>query len=152
MITKEKIHFLVEEVLAVDQFIVDITVGSGNAIHVSLDSDTGISIGECAQISRHIENSLDREIEDFSLEVSSPGLTSSFKVLRQYLKNIGREVDAVANSGDKQKGILKAADSEGFELEVVAKEKIEGKLVLVTKSLKYNFDQIKTVKLLITFK
>jgi len=61
-------------------------------------------------------------------------------------------VDAVANSGDKQKGILKAADSEGFELEVVAKEKIEGKLVLVTKSLKYNFDQIKTVKLLITFK
>ena len=151
MITKEKIQFLVEEVLSDDQFIVDITVGLGNAISVSVDSDAGISVGECVQISRHIENSLDRETEDFSLEVSSPGLSSPLKVLRQYLKNTGREVELVTKSGEKQKGILKSADSEGFELDIVAKEKVDGKMVETTKSLAYLFDQIKTVKIIISF-
>ena len=151
MITKEKIQFLVEEVLSDGMFIVEITVGLGNTISVSVDSDAGISVGECVQISRHIENSLDREIEDFSLEVSSPGLSLPFKVLRQYIKNIGHEVEVVTKSGEKQKGILKSADSEGFELEIVVKEKVDGKKVEATKSLTYSFDQIKTVKIIITF-
>ena len=151
MITKEKIQFLVEEVLSDDQFIVDITVGLGNAISVSLDSDAGISVGECVQISRHIEGSLDREVEDFSLEVSSPGLLLPLKVLRQYLKNIGREIEVVSTSGEKQKGILKSADAAGFELELVGTEKVDGKKVEVTKSLTYGFDQIKTVKIIISF-
>jgi ribosome maturation factor RimP len=151
MITKEKIQFLVEEVLSDDQFIVDITIGTGNQISVYVDRDAGISVGECVQISRHIEASLDRETEDFSLEVSSPGLSLPFKVLRQYLKNIGREVEVVTKSGDKQKGILKSADSEGFELEIIAKEKVDGKMVKVTKSLTYIFDQMKTVKIVISF-
>jgi ribosome maturation factor RimP len=151
MIAKEKIQYLVEEVLSDAMFIVDITVGLGNAISVSVDSDTGISIGECVQISRHIENSLDREVEDFSLEVSSPGLLLPFKVLRQYLKNIGREVEVLTKSGEKQKGMLKSADSHGFELELVVKEKVDGKKVGGTKSLTYSYDQIKTVKLVISF-
>lgn len=151
MITKEKIQFLVEEVLSDDMFIADITVDTGNQILVSVDSDAGISVGECVQISRHIENSLDREIEDFSLEVSSPGLSAPFKVLRQYLKNIGREVEVVTKSDEKQNGILKSADSEGFALEFVVKEKVDGKKVEVTKSLTYSFDQIKTVKIIISF-
>jgi ribosome maturation factor RimP len=152
MIAKEKVQILVEEALSDDMYIVDIIVGLGNAILVSVDSDTGISIGECVQISRHIETSLDRETEDFSLEVSSPGLSSPFKVLRQYLKNIGRDVEVVTKSGEKQKGILKAADSEGFELDIVIKEKVDGIKVERTKSLAYNFDQIKTVKIVIYFK
>ena len=151
MITKEKIQFIVEEVLSDDQFIVDITVGLGNAIAVSVDSDAGISVGECVQISRHIESSLDREVEDFSLEVSSPGLLSPLKVLRQYLKNTGREVEVVTISGEKQKGILRSADSAGFELEVVTKEKVDGKKVEIPKTVTYPFDQIKTVKILISF-
>ena len=151
MITKEKVQNLVEEVLSDVMYIVDITVGFGNAILVSVDSDAGICIGECVQISRHIENNLDREAEDFSLEVSSPGLLLPFKVLRQYLKNIGREVEVVTKSGEKQKGILKSADSNGFELEIVAKEKVDRKKVGLTKSLTYSFDQIKTVKIVISF-
>ena len=151
MITKEKIQFLVEEVLVEDQFIVDITVGLGNAISVSVDRDAGISVGECVQISRHIESSLDREVEDFSLEVSSPGLSLPFKVVRQYLKNLGREVEVVTLSGEKKKGILKSADSTGFELELAVKEKVDGKKVEVAQSLTYNFDQIKTVKIVISF-
>ena len=152
MITKEKIQILVEEVLSDELFIVDITVGDGNFISVSVDSNTGISVGECVQISRHIESSLDREVEDFSLEVTSPGLSLPFKVLRQYLKNIGREVEVVTTTGEKQKGILKSANSEGFELEISAKEKVDGAKVAVTKVLVYTFDQIKTVKIVISFK
>lgn len=151
MITKEKVQFLLEEVLSDDQFIVDVTVGLGNAISVSLDSDAGISVGECVQISRHIENSLDREVEDFSLEVSSPGLSMPLKVPRQYLKNIGREVEVVTKSGEKQKGVLKSVESEGFVLEFVVKGKVDGIKVEETKSLTYSFDQIKTVKIIISF-
>jgi len=151
MITKEKIQILLEEVLSDDMFIVDITVGTGNSILVSVDSDAGISVGECVQISRHIEGSLDREVEDFSLEVSSPGLSLPLKVLRQYLKNIGREVEVVTKSGEKQKGILKSANTEGFELEFLAKGRVDGKKVEETKVLTYSFDQMKTVKIVISF-
>jgi ribosome maturation factor RimP len=151
MIDREKIQNLVEEVLSDAMYIVDISVGFGNAILVSVDSDTGISVGECVRISRHIENSLDREAEDFSLEVSSPGLSSPFKVLRQYMKNIGREVEAVTGSGEKKKGILRSADSNGFELEMVEIEKVDGKKVEVPKLLAYSFEQIKTVKIVISF-
>ncbi|NEW82708.1 MAG: ribosome assembly cofactor RimP [Mariniphaga sp.] len=151
MIAKEKIQILVDEVMSDDMFIVDITVGTGNSISVLVDSDAGISVGECVQISRHIEGSLDREVEDFSLEVSSPGLSLPLKVLRQYLKNIGREVEAVTKSGEKQKGILKSANIDGFELEFLAKGRVDGKKVEETKSLTYSFDQMKTVKIVISF-
>jgi ribosome maturation factor RimP len=151
MITKEKVQVLVEEAMSHGMFIVEITVGTANQIAVSVDSDAGISVGECVQISRHIEDSLDREVEDFSLEVSSPGLSLPLKVLRQYLKNIGREVEVVTNTGEKQKGILKAADSEGFELEISVNEKVDGKKVSVTRSSSYQYDQIKTVKIVISF-
>ena len=151
MITKEKVQALVEEVLYGDQFLVDITVGLGNAILVFVDSDAGISVGECVEISRHIENSFDRETEDFSLEVSSPGLSSPLRVVRQYLKNIGREVEVITAGGEKQKGILKSAHATGFEIETEVKEKVDGKKVVTTQPLAYDFDQIKTVKLVISF-
>ena len=151
MITKEKIQILVEEVMSSDMFIVDITVGTGNSILVSVDSDAGISVGECVQISRHIESSLDREVEDFSLEVSSPGLSLPLKVFRQYVKNIGREIEVVTKGGEKQKGILKSATIDGFELEFLAKGRVDGKKVEETKMLTYSFDQMKTVKIVISF-
>lgn len=151
MILKENIQNLVEQVLSNDQFLVDITIGTGNVISVEVDSDMGISIGECVQISRHIEGELDRESEDFALEVTSPGLTKPFKVLRQYLKNIGREVEVVNLAGEKQKGVLKSADLNGFELEISVKEKIERVKVIVPKIIVYSFDQVKTVKIVISF-
>ena len=152
MISKEKIQFLVDEILSDDMFIVDIAVGSGNAIAVSVDSDSGMSIDKCVGVSRHIEHSLDRETEDFSLEVSSPGLTTPLKVLRQYLKIIGKEIEVVTKGGEKQEGILKSVNPEGFEMEVAVKEKVNGTKVSVIKSVTYLFEQIKTVKLVISFK
>jgi len=152
MIEKEKIQYLVEEILSDDMFIVGINIGSGNAIAVSVDSDTGMSIDKCVGISRHIEQSLDRETEDFSLEVSSPGLTQPFRVMRQYYKNIGQKIEVVTKEGEKQEGILKSVNVDGFELEFTAKEKLNGIRTLIKRSVVYSFEQIKTVKLVISFK
>jgi ribosome maturation factor RimP len=152
MIAEERIQNLVDEILSDDMFIVGVTVGSGNAIAVSVDSDNGISIDKCVEISQHIEQNLDRSTEDFSLEVSSPGLTQPLRVLRQYYKNIGRKIEVATMSGEKQEGILKSVNMEGFELEITAKEKVNGMRTQLTRSLLYSFEQIKTVKSVISFK
>ena len=91
MISVDKIQKIAEEKLAEStNFIVDIAVKSGNKIIVLLDNDNGVSIGDCVAMSRHIEASLDREADDFELNVMSPGLSEPFKILRQYQKNIGK--------------------------------------------------------------
>ena len=87
MIDKSQIKPLVEK--AIEQtgiYIVDIRVEPGNRIVVELDSDDGMDVDSCARISREIESSLDRDKEDFELEVGSAGLTAPFKVRQQYLK------------------------------------------------------------------
>ena len=152
MINKEKIQYLTEEVLSEEMFVVDINIGAGNVISIFIDSDEGISIEECVMVSRYIEQNLDRETEDFSLEVSSPGLTSPLKVLRQYLKNIGRDVEVLTTNGEKKKGVLKSAGSTGIEIETVVKEKVGNEKVEKPVLSAYNFDQIKTVKIIISFK
>ena len=88
MINRDLIIQLTEEKLKKDQFIVEVTVGQANRISVLLDSETGITIDDCIQVSRHIESNLDREAEDFELQVSSAGLGQPFKVHRQYIKNL----------------------------------------------------------------
>ena len=105
---------MAEEKLSDTMFIVDVTVGLGNAISVVIDSDEGLSIDKCIEMSRHIEHQFDREVEDFSLEVSSPGLTQPFKVLRQYQKYLGKEIEIVTGKGDKWTGILQSADEKSF--------------------------------------
>jgi ribosome maturation factor RimP len=152
MIAREKIQNLVAEILSDDMFIVGVSVGSGNTIAVSVDSDAGISIDKCVEINRYIEQNLDRQAEDFSLEVSSPGLTQPLRVLRQYYKNIGRKIEVLTRNGEKIEGILKSVDSEGFELELTITEKVNGKRTQIARLVKYSFEQIETVKLVISFK
>jgi ribosome maturation factor RimP len=152
MIAKEKIQNLVEEILSNDMFIVGVTVDSGNAIVVSIDSDAGISIDKCVEISRYIEKNLDRQTEDFSLEVSSPGLTQPLRVLRQYNKNIGRKIEVVTMNGEKHEGILISVNSGGFELEFMTNEKVNWTRTQITRSVEYSFEQIKTIKSIISFK
>jgi ribosome maturation factor RimP len=152
MISKGVIQSLVEEKLSDSMFIVDISVGLGNAISVVIDSDNGLSIDKCIEMSRHIEHQFDREVEDFSLEVSSPGLTQPFKVLRQYLKYLEKEVEIVTAKGDKITGILKSANEEGFVAETTSSVKVEGKKTVETKTVEFLLNDIKTVKPVITFK
>ncbi len=118
-----------------------------------VDSEKGITIDHCIQISRQIEGNLDREEEDFELQVSSAGLGLPFKVRRQFIKNIDQEVEVVLKDGQKMEGILKSVAEEGFELETSKKEKVEGKKKkeLVTRLHQISFEQAKTVKNIIKF-
>jgi ribosome maturation factor RimP len=153
MIAKEKIANLVNEKLTDDQFLVDVTVSSSNVIHVMVDSDTGISINQIVEISRHIENGLDREAEDFELSVFSAGLSEPFSLVRQYKKNIGTEIEVVLLNGIKMTGLLNQADDKKIDLEVTTKEKIEGskKKELVTKIHHFDYSEIKEAKKIIKF-
>ena len=154
MIDANTIRNLVEEKLTEEMFIVEIHVSSGNNISVTIDSDSGLSINECIKMSRHVEHSLDRDQEDFALEVSSPGLTESFKVLRQYRKYTGRDIEVKTIEGEKLTGLLKSADENGIELETTKRVKVEGKKkkTLVTQTYSLSFDQIRTAKCVIAFK
>jgi ribosome maturation factor RimP len=93
MITREKVEHLIEEkIQGTDMFIVEVSVRPGNVIDVTLDSDVGITIEACTEVHRHLLHEMDRDVEDYSLEVSSPDLMKPLKVTRQYMKNVGRDL------------------------------------------------------------
>jgi ribosome maturation factor RimP len=150
MTDKEYIKGLVEEFLkGTGMFLVAVKVSSANRITVLADKNEGITIDECVAIHRHIENNLDRDKEDFELQVSSPGLDLPFSVIEQYYKNEGKKVEVIDNEGSKLTGILKNVTAGGFELETEVK--IKGK----TKELKdisFNFDQVKATRVILTIK
>jgi ribosome maturation factor RimP len=150
MIEKQKIQGLVEEFLrGTGVFLVSVKASSSNRIIVLADKKDGITIEEIAGIHRHIEESLDREIEDFELQVSSPGLDLPFLVIEQYYKNEGRKVEVVDCEGTKYTGKLKNVTSGGFELE--SEVRVKGK-PLQLKDISFNFDQIKTTRVILTIK
>jgi len=154
MITAEKIKKLVEEKIeGSPNFIVDISVKPGNKITVLMDNDKGIVVADCVAVSRHIEGSLDREVEDFSLEVSSPGLDYPLKINRQYKKNIGRQVSSVTKEGQKVIGKLVAVNDNDIVIETKSTERVEGKKgkQLIINNINLTFDQIKETKVVLTF-
>jgi len=154
MISKDIVKdILVKHIRETAIFLVDITVSSTNKINVEIDSPQGITIEECVSISRAVESGLDREANDFELEVSSPGLTQPFKVFEQYLKNCGQMVETLKRDGHKITGLLRHADTESILLEISTKIKEVGqkrpKTVIQPVSIKLN--EIKTTKLALTF-
>ena len=147
MIEKKVVSQLVEEKLASSSnYLVDVVIKPGNLIVVEIDNDEAVSIDDCAELSRYLEEHLDRDVEDYELEVGSAGITSPFKVLRQYVKNIGNEVEMLLKNGSKLTGVLKSA--------VEKKVKPEGakRKVTVIEDESYTFDEIKYTKYLIRFK
>lgn len=154
MITAEQIKKIVADAIAgTEAFIVSIHVGLGNSIHIEVDTPAGISVNECLKVSRAVEGSLDREKEDFSLEVTSPGLDKPLRIPQQYSKNIGREVRVVTREGREITGELIAADDAGFQVKeekTIRNEKKKKELVSETFSLPY--DHIKSTHIIISFK
>jgi ribosome maturation factor RimP len=127
MIDKKLVQSLANQALKEsDYFIVEITISNSNSINVIIDSPNGASIEFCVLVSRAIEHSLDREIEDFELEVSSPGIGQPLKVLGQYLKLIGKTVEVLTAEGQKLTGKLVDATEEQISIEVEETKKIEG--------------------------
>jgi len=130
-------------------FLVDVKVSTANRITVLVNKPSGITIDECAMISRHIETNLDRNREDYELNVSSPGLNMPFRVREQYEMSIGKPVEVIDNQGKTTRGILMKVEGERFEIEsektTIGKKK-------ETQELAFNFNEIKTVKEVISFK
>ena len=155
MIDKNMLITLTEEYLKdTTNYLVDLTLGSDNSIIVEIDNDEGVDIDQCVALSRHIEAQLDRDSEDFELTVTSAGLTSPFKTIRQYRKYEGKEVEVLTRTGVKHNGILRSSDNEGFILTITRKVKPEGakRKQEVDEDIRFKYDDVKYTKYLIRFK
>jgi ribosome maturation factor RimP len=155
MISVEKVRSLIEDKIQNTEFyIIDLKISNTNQINVEIESDKPVSITDCVEISKFVENSLDREQEDFAIQVSSYGVDKPLKHYRQYIKNIGREVDVNFADGKKEKGQLIKADQETFTIEYKAKEKKENsnKKIVVVKQQQISYNEVKETKIKISFK
>lgn len=155
MIDKEALAEVVKANLGDNLFLVSVEVGADNRIVVEIDSYEGsVNIDDCVAINRAVEAALDRDKEDYELEVGSAGLTSPLKVTAQYVKNIGNDVEVLTADGRKLKGVLKAADDEKFTIVVTKKVKPEGakRPVMVDEDVTFDYNEIKYTKYLIQFK
>ena len=137
-----------------DYFLVDVTVSPDDKIVVEIDHAEGVWIDDCVELSRFIEARLDREQEDYELEVGSAGIGQPFKVLQQYLNHVGQEVEVLARDGKKMEGVLKEATEENFTITVQRKVKPEGakRPKLVEEDVTYTYSDLKYTKYLIRFK
>lgn len=115
---RAKVESLVEEFLQTreDLYLVDLKVSAGNDVVVILDGDVSLSLQDCLDASRAIEFKLDREEEDFSLQVMSAGLSEPLTLPRQYKKNLGRELDVLLVNDEKITGELVEVDDEKIAL------------------------------------
>ena len=157
MIDKNLIASIVEKQLeGTDGFLVDVRVSPTNVVTVEIDSMTGVDIDTCARLTRAIEEKVDREVEDYELEVGSAGLTSPFKVAKQYEKNIGNDIEVLTRDGRKLSGTLQsiAPDGESFVMTVKEKVKEPGKKrpVIVDTPVELKVADTKSVKYQINFK
>jgi ribosome maturation factor RimP len=145
---KSDIENIIEHYLA-DQpvFLVEVQVKKGNVVNVFIDSDKGVNIDDCVKITRLIESTYDRDIEDYELRVSSPGIERPFVMNRQYNKYLEREIAVITNAEIKKEGILKSISDEGIEMAVKMGKK--EKEISLEKIL---FSDIKEAKAVISFK
>ena len=156
MNNESQIRAIEEKVMALissdpENFLVEVKIGQGNNIKIYIDADRGMSIDKLAQYNR----SLYKQIEesgffpngDFSLEISSPGLDEPLKLHRQYLKNIGREVEVILKNGIKLQGKLVSATGDEIVIEEERKNKKQREVTPHT--IPYN--DIKTTKIQIKF-
>lgn len=151
---QQKVKDLVAAALAENEslFLIKLDFLPNNKIFVEVDGDQGISLEEIIHISRTVEHNLDREEDDFSLEVTSPDISHPLKVERQYLKNVGRILQ-VKTAEDNLEGTLKETTDTHIVLEWKAREpKPVGKgKVTVTKEVTILYENIKEAKVKIVF-
>lgn len=148
MISESYIRQLVEEKLeGTEMFIVDLSVGSNNRIVVEIDGMAGVTIDDCVAVSRQIESNLDREQEDFELQVSSAGIDKPLRDRRQFEKNIGREVKIILQDSAELKGVLlEVGDNLKVKLPASKKKKLPEREEAVA------WENIRETKILISFK
>ena len=142
------------EIVARGYFLVDISVSKDNDITLTIESENGkIELDDCVSLSRFFESKFDREVEDYSLTVSSAGLDQPFKVFRQFQKAVGSKVEVMLKGGKKMVALLTEADEEGITLKYSVKEAVDGKKKkeLVEHEDRFTMDQVNAVRPFIEF-
>lgn len=155
LIAESTIRALIDEKIAgTDYYVLRLEIKPGNNITVELESMGPVGISDCVDISRQIEHNLDREAEDFSLQVTSPGLDKPLIDHRQYIKNVGRDLKVLLTDDTEIEGALTAADDEKITLHTERKEKLPGKKkkVKVEEDKVLPYTEIKQAKIKINFK
>ncbi|WP_456420371.1 ribosome assembly cofactor RimP [Lutibacter sp.] len=152
---KEKVENLLNNALEqnTELFLIELKFLADNKIYVEVDGDKGVSLKECIRISREIEHNLDREEEDFSLEVTSPDVANPLRNRRQYVKNMNRTLDVKLQDNTTVQGVLKKVTENEIELEWTAREpKPIGKgKITVVKNATIQFEEILEAKVKIIF-
>ena len=142
------------EIVARGCFLVDVSVSKDNDIVLTIESENGkIELDDCVSLSRFFETKFDREVEDYSLTVSSAGLDQPFKVFKQFQKAVGSKVEVQLKGGKKMVATLTAADEESIMLKYSQKETVEGKKKkeLVEHEDRFTMDQVNAVRPFIEF-
>lgn len=154
MTFKEKVNLLLTEALSEKEslFLIDLTITDAFKVIVTLDDDNGVVLQDCIDVSRVIENNLDREEQDFSLEVASAGVSSPLKHIRQYKKNIGRTLIVKTETENIEAELVEAND-DFVILSWKAREpkKIGKGKETVQKTLEIPYGEIKEAIVTVTF-
>lgn len=155
MLSENTVKALIEKGLEErsDLFLIDLKMGADNKISVVIDGDNGVTVEDCMFMSRAIEHNLDREEDDFSLDVASAGATSALINKRQYKKNIGRTLEVKTKTDQKIEGMLTSVSDDDVTFEWQTKEaKPIGKgKIMVNKQAKIKYDDILEAKVIIKF-
>lgn len=151
MSLKDTVIKLVEDLIRdTDYYVVEIAVSDSKIrrkVSIYLDSDAGITIDQCTEVSRKLGLQLEEVIDEaFTLEVSSPGADSPLKFERQYVKNIGRSLKILKVDGSEIKGKLVSVENGSITIETEAKKKVKSETVALS------LDEIKEAKVIISFK
>jgi len=149
-----KVKDLIDEALALNEslYLIELSISENNKIQVVVDGDTGVPLSECIRTSRNVNDNLDKEEEDYSLEVATPDIAHPLKVKRQYLKNVNR-ILKVKTAEEEFEGTLVEADEDKIVLQWKAREpKPIGKgKVTVEKTATIEYKEIKEAKVKIVF-
>ncbi len=154
MSLKDKTQKLLEEALQQHPslFLIDYKISSDNSIEVIIDGDNGVKVEDCIAISRAIEHNLDREEEDFSLQVMSAGVSEGLKHIRQYKKNTGRKLKVKTDKETIEGELISATDADITLTWKTREPKPVGKgKVTVTKEAVVAYEDIVEAKVMITF-
>lgn len=155
MIDKSKVETIVNEwLVGKDYFLTDISVSPDDRIVVEIDHKEGVWIDDCVQLSQYIEARLDRDAEDYELEVGSAGIGQPFKVHRQYENHIGEQVEVLTDAGEKFKGTLKEVSDGNFTVTTRVKFKPEGakRAKMIDEDRTMAYTDVKFTRAVINFK
>ncbi|MFB6306272.1 MAG: ribosome assembly cofactor RimP [Flavobacteriales bacterium] len=150
---KEIKSYINEAINGTEIFLVDVKINVNNIVYIEVDEEDSISIEQCAELSRILNEKIGEKADEYEINVSSPGLSSPLKVMKQYEKNIGNKLNIKTQEGKKIKGKLEKVNNEQITLTARVKEKKKNSKVKnwVQKTVHLDINDIKEAKQVLPF-